>query len=286
MIRYQVSRKDLERCIETKSPGWLDEARRKTLAFRGARKYGEKSGTWGKIKSVYMELQHNKCAFCEQKLEGLPYGSILHAVEHFRPKNTVKVWPTSKIRKERRITWTFSTGALHPGGYYLLAYNIFNYTTACHVCNTTLKGSYFPVEGPRGPLSPVLEDYKRERPLLLYPLGTVDPHDPEELIEFQGVLPKPRFRNGFRHRRATVTIDFFDLTGIWREQLLRERARLLEELYSALEKEDKNKVERLCSPASEHTNCARCFRKLYRKNPGEATELAEAASRYLNSQSR
>ena len=56
---------------------------------------------WSNIKYLFINIQHNKCAFCERKLAAREDGgAIEHDVEHFRPKNAIKAWkPPSDLER-------------------------------------------------------------------------------------------------------------------------------------------------------------------------------------------
>ena len=85
-------------------------------------------------------------------------------------------------------------------GYYRLAYHIFNYAAACKPCNSALKKNGFPIAGTYRLEADDLEALKDEEAYLIYPLGDMD-EDPEELIEFHGVVPRPIAARG--HRRQS-----------------------------------------------------------------------------------
>ncbi len=289
MIRYDISEADLRTRIDRQKANWQTRAAEATALFRQAGTYGERDDKlwntqtygipprpfWGEIKAVYMRLQKNKCAFCERKLT---VRAKDHDVEHFRPKRAVMAWPP------------LPADPPFPEGYYLLAYHPLNYATACEHCNRGLKRSYFPVAAARlsGQDDPV--PLTPERPLLIYPLGPVDT-DPEELLGFQGIIPVPKEADPdtYGYRRARVTIDFFDLEG--REELRRERAEVIQQLYLALEHEDAPKaslrllaqrtIRQKISGRSQHANCARCFVILYRQAPRRARGFVTLATRYL-----
>jgi hypothetical protein len=292
VIRYDVSDSELEARIEAESPGWLAKAAKRTAACKQKKAFDGGAPIWSDVKPVYMRLQHDKCAYCERKLEGEPYGRIEHDVEHFRPKNGVKPWPDDRIKRERGIAYDFPTGEAWGRGYYLLAFHPRNYITACKSCNTPLKANYFPIAGGRrGPQSDNPDHLAPEQPYLLYPLGDVD-DDPEHVLTFDGIVPRPSKRSGHRRRRAVVTIDFFELDT--REELLRGRAEKIRELMLALivassgpQPANKDLAERtiaaLESPRSPHSNCVRSFLRLYHQDRPRAQAIFEAAMEYLDS---
>ena len=49
-----------------------------------------------------------------------------------------------------------------------------------------------------------------EGAFLLYPIGSLD-DDPETIIEFYGLSPRPVAATGLKRQRALVTIEFFRL---------------------------------------------------------------------------
>jgi len=94
-------------------------------------------------------------------------------------------------------------------------------------------------------------------------------------------------KSTYRHRRARVTIDFFDLA--LDEDLIRGRARVICEVYTAFVAQsllpEGSNLDYLTSEASEHTNCARCFAALFERDREQARELFIASSDYLKSMS-
>lgn len=292
MIRHPVDREVLGGLIEAENPTWPARAAARTELLRQAGAWDDGSSLWSEIKDVYRRLQHDKCAFCERRLAGPPYGAIDHDVEHFRPKGGVKAWPPARQRGSA-LSYGFATGDDWGEGYYLLAFHPWNYVTACKVCNTALKRSFFPVAGTRITGAEDPWEMASEDPFLLYPLGNLD-MDPEELITFQAILPVPVARSGRRHRRAQVIIDFFRLNI--REELLWERADRIVSLSMAMEVArtgtparravaERNVAQHL-SPFSPHTSCARAFHALYLSDQAEAERIADECQAYLDSHSR
>ena len=116
-----------------------------------------------------------------------------------------------------------------------MAYHHLNYLTACKNCNSIRKKNYFRIAGKRkrGGRDPA--DMASEMPYLIYPLSDID-EDPELLIEFVGVYPRPRRGlNGFGQLRARVTIEVFGLDDEdERKDLLIDRIETLETVYLAL----------------------------------------------------
>ncbi len=298
MIRYDITEVELWSRIDRLKPNWKANAATATSLFRRAGTYGEREDKswdtqtyglpptpfWGQIKAVYMRLQKNKCAFCEQKLS---VRARDHDVEHFRPKRGVKAWPPPG-----GPTYGFPTGRAFPEGYYLLAYHPLNYATSCSHCNQGLKQSYFPIESAHlsGQDSPL--DLEPELPLLVYPIGDRDT-DPEDLLGFRGIAPRPKNvdQSSRENHRARVMIDFFDLSD--REELLRERSEVIEHLHPFLVSADdatdlprqrraKSIIHRMRSDGSKHANCARCFIALHQEDPNQAERFANLATAFLD----
>jgi hypothetical protein len=248
-----------------------------------------------------MRLQHDKCVFCERKLGAVIFGKGEHDVEHFRPKRRVIAWPTPKLIEEdakrpvsaRRFPYVFKTGTSNTTGYYLLAYNIFNYATTCKSCNSSLKLDYFPVAAKRQIATDDPAILKAEKPFLIYSIGDAD-DDPEDLITFRGFLAVPKSANPseFRYRRARITIDFFQLDD--REDLLRIRALVITNMWLAFDTlrdpqtpaERRKKAEHLIqlalSEKSEQTACARAFHQVCQTDPDTARQFNDLAEQYLD----
>lgn len=285
MIRYHITIRQLVSKINKHKPSWWSRARRNATILRDNNAYVEPpSPIWGEIKTIYITLQKDKCAFCERKLTKRRKD---YHVEHFRPKCGVKVWPDPIAQNDYK--YDFPTGNEFNEGYYLVAYHPLNYSVTCEHCNVGLKSSYFPIEGLRkqnGNISCLMDEW----PLLIYPIGNID-DDPEMLIEFEGVIPKPinTDKDTYNYHRAQVTIDFFQIQE--REELRRERAEVIEKLWFVLQNENnpniinrrqaRHIIKRLTSTASQHTNCARCYVRLYRNDPNSAKKIARLATLFL-----
>lgn len=87
------------------------------------------------IKQKLAEIYHNKCAFCEQKIEQF-------SVEHYRPKK----------KKDRG-------DGQHHDGYYWLAFSWDNLLLACPKCNTP-KSTHFDIGGNRATFSNTDDEIK------------------------------------------------------------------------------------------------------------------------------
>lgn len=301
MIRYLLQEnptdKDdveyLKELVEQIKPGWLKRADERTDGFKKAADYNESGSIWSEIKDVFLDLQHGKCAYCERKLGGKSYNRKEYDVEHYRPKSNIGQWPTKKVLEklagQGKESYKFATGDPSAKGYYLLPYNILNYTVACTGCNSTLKSSFFPIAAKKRVLDS--DDAKRlhaEKPFLLYPLGEWD-DDPQEYITFSGILPVPKTKRGAKYKRARITIDFFDLDI--RPELIEERAGIIMAVWLAFETLEsagasadmkataQSIIDAALSPKKPHTNCARSFYQLCKENRALALELKNQAQK-------
>lgn len=291
MIGYKISREDLEARIEVAAPGWLKKAAARTEKFRKSGVYNEQSSIWSVVKHVYMKLQGDcKCVFCERKLEAIEIGKVEQDVEHFRPKGRIRKWELPKHIADKGIIAT--EVPKEDRGYYLLPYNPFNYAASCKPCNSILKSDYFPVAGDYNLNGDDPKELLKEKPFLIYPISDID-KNPEELIQFYGVSPQPVAKGGHDRARALVTIEFFKLDDeTQRKNLIRERAMVIVGMYPQLENMKDGKtsavkkvatkiIEGFTAPSSPHTNCARCFKKLFEKDQTEAAAIFERASDYF-----
>jgi hypothetical protein len=291
MIRYRISREELRRLISQQDASWPKRAKDRTRTFHELGRYEEKSSIWSEVKPIYMRLQgESKCAYCERKLESQEYGKGEQAVEHFRPKGKVKPWRLPTSLKGVGI----SLGDVPTGnrGYFLLAYDFFNYAAACNPCNSALKGNFFPIAGKYDFGEPSASRLKHERAYLIYPIGSVD-DDPKSILEFYGTSPRPVAASGQRRHRALVTIEFFRLDDPEkRKNLFRERAMILVALYGQLERmanaasnsereAARKLVESLVGGRAPHANCAASFKRLYAKSRNEARNLCERAAEFI-----
>lgn len=279
MIRYDTDLARLTKEVNALKKTWMADATKRTAAFKAAGKYTETKGNWSAIKDVFVTLQHTKCAFCERALESKKEKDI----EHYRPKSGLKEWPVPKDLQPEK----FKFAAIPDGGvgYHLLPYHLQNYAIACARCNSDLKSNMFPIEGTYQPggNDPVLIN-KKEKPYLIFPIGRLD-SDPEDLIDFHGIVPLPKMKKGSGgYRRARVTIAFFKLADrVERKELFRSRAeaivkigttyRLL--LTPGIPKNIKDDCERILamedSPVQQHAACRRAYLKLWKAKASRTT---------------
>ncbi len=289
MIRITSSQQDLYDAIAAESPAWITRAGKRTSDYKKLGRYGGGSEFWGDIKGVYIDLQHEKCAYCETKLAGKVLASKVHEVEHFRPKARVRKWPAKPKNGVVPFVPPCKVGRANGSGYFLLAYHPLNYLIACTRCNSTLKSDYFPIRGRRHVRGGDPSNLKAEDPLLLYPLSDIDV-DPYDLIRFDGVLAVPANKRGKKFERAVVTIEFFQLNH---EDLTTRRAQVIAILWDALRTMDvrglprdlldshERGIELAMAGRSEFSACARDFVALYKSDNALAKRYGELAHKLV-----
>ncbi len=97
MIRYPIASEDLLALINARNATWISRAEARTKDYAATGDYTGGTEFWGQIKQVYITLQHEKCAYCETKLQGAMLASKVHEVEHYRPtarSNTGRIFRT------------------------------------------------------------------------------------------------------------------------------------------------------------------------------------------------
>lgn len=157
--------------------------------------YGHKT-----VKEVLINIQHNKCCFCEAKITHISHGDV----EHFRPKAGYQIDEMQ---------------ALIQPGYYWLAYDFSNLFFCCQVCNQTYKKNYFPLADERKRATSHTDDYRLEESLILHPaIDAIDDH-----LAFEAEVIKPK--NGSQKGAETIK-----RTGLNRPTLLEERLSYLKTL--------------------------------------------------------
>lgn len=295
MIHYAAATPArIEADVQAFAPNWLTRAAAETQrlvqagGFRnlpapptatGRRpRAGKPPSLWADIKVVYMRLQSFKCIFCERGL-AREEGKIEQDVEHYRPKNPVKAWRSP--RGDPPIP--NRAGRAAATGYYWLAYDLGNYAAACKPCNSTAKGSYFPIAGSRGGATDDIATLDRiELPYLIFPLR----ENPASLITFRGAMAIPVHQRGHDFLRARTTIALFKLNST--PELIDERFRLIRLLSTELELvacaprqtvRDRAllNIADLTGAHAPHSACGNAFLALTRAEPEAAQEIIEQA---------
>jgi hypothetical protein len=289
VIRHVIKSRDLKQRIEEIKPGWTERAKDLTQAIPEAPAKASFREIWSEIKKAYIGLQGSKCAYCEKSLED---DDIEHDVEHFRPKGSVSRWIPSESLSRAGVVVNQPTAGTEPG-YRFLAYHPRNYAASCKQCNTILKGDRFPIRGHRRPEERDVIAPAAEEAYLIYPIGDVD-DDPEALIEFAGISPRPK-GDGFGRLRALAVIEFFRLDDSdTRGSLLEDRAEQIVILQMALRQRDRSEspedvsnakwlIDRMTGTRYCHANCLRSFKRLYDHDPVAADDYAQRAKEFLES---
>ena len=291
MIAYRISLAELEQLIDAEKTTWRSRAKQRTAKFKRAGKYSESSSIWGEVKQVYMRLQGgSKCIYCERKMEAGVASGPEQDVEHYRPKGNVAAWSVPAALSH--LSFTAAPGK----GYHVLAYHLFNYSSSCKPCNEVLKSDFFPIAGAYRLTGEDPSQMKDEKPYLIFPFGDLD-EDPETLIGFHGIAPQALAASGFQRERALVTIHFFLLHDTeQRKNLVLERARTIITLFpflktlkgrasAATKTEAREIIGLFTSPKAPHTNCARCFERLFQSQPQQAKQVFDDARNLIRSNS-
>lgn len=276
----------IESCINTYKASWLQRAAQRTATYKAKGKVTHDSHIWSEIKEVYMEIQGNKCAFCETELEGKDSGKGLHDVEHFRPKNRIRKWKASNEFNDLGIDITNPSVSK---GYHLLTYNLLNYSIACKPCNQAIKSDRFPIKGSYNTSmeNPAVES-DAEVPLLLFPIGQVDV-DCEDLISFEGAVPLAVKPDGLDFERAITTIEFFRLgRADLRGKLFKERCQKIIIIDALIEDDDEPEdyydiLKDVIADYADHASCARAYVKLLKTDKVKAKEVLKEAKKFIRS---
>lgn len=150
------------------------------------------------VKDALLRAQHKKCCYCESKFRANSPG----AVEHFRPKRAAKQAPGA---------------AKHYPGYFWLAYRWDNLLVSCEVCNTSFKGSLFPILDDQTRARSHHDRIEAESGMFIDPAG----EDPAHHIRFRRAEVEHLTERGLK------TIHGL---GLRRSELEDARAELLEPL--------------------------------------------------------
>ncbi|MGN7713714.1 hypothetical protein [Agrobacterium radiobacter] len=285
MIRYACEPTALEKAIDAVAPRWRARAQDYTSQLYTLGKFEKGSLDWGDVKAAFMDVQHDKCIFCERKYETPQHGKIELDIEHFRPKNAVTLWPSTSATK----TYDFPFGPVG-SGYYWLAYDHRNYAVSCKICNSTCKSNYFPIAGIRGADQETLDELASEEPYLCYPLGSGD-KDPEELVTFNATVAIPAAPGGHDRRRGQVIIDLFELNK--RDELHGQRAAMISLFGMALRlkhagiatPKELKIIDLMDAPFIPHAGCVRAFKRVYDRAPDEAMRIYDACLEIVLDQS-
>lgn len=198
--------------LRIRQPGTAEWKKWRVDAARAAKELARQLRTIGsftvdeqlykKMKTVYCDMYHRKCAYCESPLQVDAWDQL----DHFRPKNAVR------DAENELVQVGVGAGRRDHPGYYWLAYDWTNLVPVCGMCNVR-KSARFPLmPGSKYATRPGGE--KGEKPVFLHPgLGRENPANHFEYLAKNGYL-KPKTE------RARLMIEILDLN---REGLVDER---------------------------------------------------------------
>lgn len=194
--------------------------RRGTTSFKAALE----DKVWGSCKRDLQRIQHGKCCYCETKFTSSDYG----AVEHYRPKNSVR-------------------GVASHSGYWWLAYSWDNLLLSCDVCNSSFKLTHFPLVDASKRVSDPTGNIDDEEPLILDPFRD----EPSLHIRFRKEVAAPLTERGkatIEHcglnrteNRASVDAPLND--GL--QEIRREHYETIKTLYELFSEGAASRLERL-----------------------------------------
>lgn len=193
----------------------------------------------GDVRGALYAMQGWVCAYCNCKLLHADRGDV----EHFRPKGCGK-------------------GDKH-SGYFWLAYDFENYFLACGICNTSYKGTRFPLEP--GGIHIEFEQrgqLETERRLLVNP--ALDPLEEWLRVDCMDDLTPVRARpglTGLALDRSEASIDLFQLN--LRIELIQERARAVAEAGKLSSQEEFQQLRRCASRYRTHGMTYRDYLQTY-----------------------
>lgn len=190
------------------------------------------------VKKALLKAQHDKCCFCEQKIEDD------NDVEHFRPKGGYQQNEKEYLQKP---------------GYYWLVYDWENLFYACSKCNTSFKRNFFPLVDTSKRAKSHLADIQQEEPLFIHPAK----ENPENFIEF--VADQPRAINGNKRGQVTIKRTGIDrpFLNIARYEYYRKLKFIYEvaqnpSLESSLKMQIRNVLDKAIQDNAEYAAMIRC----------------------------
>jgi hypothetical protein len=199
MIRVRFRPSDLTGKDLARWNRWVKRAsaeRTKCLAaHKAGHAYEFNDRIWGYLKGFFLKTAFNdKCGYCESYVEVVMTG----AADHYRPKKRVSVRGSPPVMCGKNE---------HPG-YYWLAYEWRNLIPACNKCNTSGKGTQFPVKNVHGcsPTSTIDDLDRDEDPLLLNPHR--EGGNDVLLFDERG---KVTARDGSKNEKGLKSIDVYNL---------------------------------------------------------------------------
>jgi hypothetical protein len=285
MIRIEWSESELFAAIDEVDPTWRARAVALTRKVVRAKRVVAADAIWSRVKSVYIQAQAYRCIYCERPMAKIEPGAtakvgVEYDVEHYRPKNAVKPWPTAREigRRPEMNAYARRVRAGHRRGYVRLAFEPTNYAVSCKLCNSGQKANYFPIAGKAKTTGRDRASLDRdERPLVWMPFGRYAP-DPATVLLFVGAAVQPRAKRGHAYLVGRVTIDFFELDV--RADLVRGRAMVVALLWPRL---CRGRGASAFLANNAFRGCARDFVALFARDRAAAERSYRAAEAYLES---
>jgi uncharacterized protein (TIGR02646 family) len=202
------------------------------------------------VKGSLIDLQNNKCCFCESKIGHISYGDV----EHFRPK----------------AGWVQNDEAINKPGYYWLAYDWANLLLSCQKCNQRFKKNYFSLQNPNQRAKSHQSDLSVEMPVIVHPVD----ENPEDFICFKDEIPVGIDKHG----RGSKTIERLGLDRELLNEQRRERLMLIKDIYNLandypvtfpeLKQKAIAKIEKYYHQSqSDRTEYASMLRSFFKDNP-------------------
>lgn len=217
-VKWDLSQVDHAARLEWEN--WLTRAAegRSRLLANGPARFD--SDIWSEAKRWMLKHIYNgKCGYCEASIDAHSFGDA----DHWRPKGAV-------TRRDDAAPIPQQADGTEHTGYWWLAYDWENLVPACQRCNSTGKGTQFPVDSkyvfePSDQLNSSRELDAFEQPLLLHPIAGPNPADHLEFDETGQVNPRAGSKLG------ATSIDVY---GLRRPRLRDERFKHMRFLEDAL----------------------------------------------------
>ncbi len=201
--------------------------------------YGHKQ-----VKKTIIDLQNNKCCFCESSFNHVSPGDV----EHYRPK----------------AGWIQNKEKVNKPGYYWLTYNWDNLFVSCEICNRENKKNFFPLSNPSQRALNHNQNILDEEPLFIHPVND----DPELYIAFIDEIAITINGNA----RGNVTIEKLGLNRLTLNDDRRKNLEFIKVIYNlALGHPETNQrqaaQEFLINFQTDETEYASMLRSYFLKNP-------------------
>ncbi|TAD96211.1 MAG: hypothetical protein EAZ97_14400 [Bacteroidetes bacterium] len=195
------------------------------------------------FKAELLEIQHNKCCYCESRLLEKSSHQKAGDVEHFRPKNGYK---QDILAKE-----------VSKSSYFWLAYDWDNLLFSCEVCNNKpYKENKFPLIDDSKRAKSHRNNLNLEEPYLINPAK----EDPEQHFTFRKEFIFPK------SVRASISIKILGLDRKGLNITRLEHLKTVETLAEFLDKVPENLKKEIEENIKEHKKSSAKFAGMIRAN--------------------